>query len=144
MVALLADDHYFVYGSIRGFGEETRALISFGNIGITAGAFNVQAAELGVDLFRYQGLHVGKRGAFPFDTYILLPNLDVRGFIGPQRVAGAVGSGLSGIRLANCALTGCFEMSLRVLDVDLWYAGDLNKQSLAISLGGGLSAGIKL
>ncbi len=76
--------------------------------------------------------------------FVLLPNLDIRGFISDSRAAFALGTSLSGLRVANCALTGCAEISLRLLTLDYWYAGNFHGASSAVSVGGGLSAGIKL
>jgi hypothetical protein len=54
------------------------------------------------------------------------------------------GTSISGLRIANCSLTGCTEVSLRVLTADLWYDFNSPSQNFSVSLGAGASAGIKL
>jgi hypothetical protein len=145
MFDVLADTHGFVFGSIRGWGDETR--VRFGtDLGVTLGTFNFNTFGAGLDILRFQGIPIGPRDPLrsAFRFYILLPNIDIRAYVGDRRFGVAAGTSLTGFRMANCALTGCFEMSMRVLTFDVWEAGDFNTSSIAMSLGGGLSVGIKL
>jgi hypothetical protein len=144
MFSLLEDTHGFVSGSIRGFGDETR--IRFGtDQGITLGTFNFNTFEFGYDAFRYRGIKVYEQpSGSHLNVYVLLPNLDIRGFISGSRLATAIGTSVSGIRVATCRVAGCGELSLRLLTLDSWYAGNYHGGSFAFSVGGGLSAGIKL
>lgn len=144
MVGLLEDTHGFVSGSIRGFGSETRLRLGR-NHGVTVGTYNFNTFELGYDAFRYSGIHVytQPRGA-RLSVFVLVPNLDTRIFFSGSRFAVAFGTSVTGVRVANCALTGCVEASLRLVTLDVWGAGDGNGVGLAVSVGAGLSAGIKL
>jgi hypothetical protein len=145
MFTVLEDTHAFVIGSIRGWGDETR--VRFGKeVGLTLGTFNFNTGGVGLDAFQYEGLPLLSEapGGAPFGIFLLFPTLDVRGYIGPGRWGAAVGTSVTGLRFANCALTGCFEVGLRALTIDFWGAGDFNQASFAVSLGGGLTAGIKL
>jgi hypothetical protein len=144
MFGVLEDVHSFAVGSVRGLGSETR--VRFGNNnGITLGTYNFDSFEIGYDAFRYSGVEVfAQDSGLKLHGYVLVPNLDFRVFVGPNRLATAIGTSASGFRIANCALTGCFEASLRVLTVNAWYTGDFHNASFALSLGAGLSLGIKL
>jgi hypothetical protein len=145
MLSLLADGHGFTSGG--GFGAvETRLRFGKPSVGVTVGLFDFKVGELGVDFLRYMGFRVAAKSAsFPFDTYVLFPNIDVRGYFdGGSRVGTVFGTSLSGLRIANCSLTGCTEVSLRVLTADLWYDFNSPSQNFAVSLGAGASAGIKL
>jgi hypothetical protein len=145
MFTVLEDTHAFVIGSIRGWGDETR--VRFGKeVGVTLGTFNFNTGGIGLDAFQYVGVPLVREapGGAPFGVFLLFPTLDVRGYVGPGRWGAAVGTSVTGLRFANCALTGCFEVGLRVLTIDLWGVGDFNQASFAVSLGGGLTAGIKL
>ena len=145
MFSLMQDTHLFVDGSIRGFGSETRARFG-GDFGFTIGTYNFNTLGAGIDAFQFRGIKLVSRApeGLPFDIYMLLPNLDVRAYGLAGRWGAAIGTSVSGIRIANCAITGCFEASLRLITVDLWGAGDFVNASAAVSIGGGLTAGIKL
>ena len=142
MLSILEDGHGFVSGG--GFGAETRLRFGKPAVGLTVGMFGLDAAEIGLDLLRYMGVRVAtKSESLPFDVYVLLPDIDLRAYFdGGSRAGVVAGTSLSGVRIANCSLTGCAEISLRVLTADVWY--DFGSQSQSLSLGGGLSAGIKL
>jgi hypothetical protein len=144
MFTLMEDTHGFVSGSIRGFGSETR--VRFGtNHGITFGTFNFNTFEIGYDALRYGGLKIYEQSENKhLSVFLLLPNIDVRVFLSDKRFAGALGTSVSGIRVANCGLTGCAEISLRLLTLDAWVAGDKHDAGVAFSVGAGLSAGLKL
>jgi hypothetical protein len=142
MFSLLEDGHAFVSGG--SFGSETRLRFGGGVVGLTVGGFNVEAGEVGLDLLRYLGVRVAARSAsFPFDVFVLFPNIDFRAYYAGDTHGGFVaGSSLTGVRLANCALTGCFEVSLRALTADAWY--DIGENLFSMSLGAGGSIGMKL
>jgi hypothetical protein len=143
MFSLLEGTDDFVVGSVRGFGDETR--VRFGkDIGITIGTFNFNTFGGGVDFFRYAGIPIDALSGSMFKVFVLLPNLDARVYASGAKVGAAIGTAATGLRLANCALTGCFEMSLRVLSVDVWGVSDYNQVSAAVSIGGNLSVGMKL
>ncbi len=143
MFSLLESSDGFVTGSIRGWGNETR--VRFGkDWGFTLGTFNFNTFGGGMDFFRYRGIPLDALSGGLFKVYVLLPNLDVRVYGGSDRFAGVIGTSATGLRLANCAVTGCFEASLRVLTVDLWEATDFQQASFAVSLGGNVTVGIKL
>ncbi|HWZ88607.1 MAG TPA: hypothetical protein VNW92_07150, partial [Polyangiaceae bacterium] len=78
------------------------------------------------------------------NVFLLIPNLDVRAFVSGSRAAMAIGTSVSGVRLAKCIDTRCVEVSLRLLTLDAWYAGDFHGASPAFSVGAGLSAGLKI
>ncbi len=148
MLNVLMDTHYFVSGSIRRFGDETRLRLGK-DVGLTIGTFNFNALELGFDALRFGGIKVYEQPAKAnLSVFVLLPNLDFRVFFSsisnPSRVGVALGTSLSGIRIASCGLTGCAEVSLRLVTLDGWYAGNSHGAGLARSVGGGISAGIKL
>jgi hypothetical protein len=146
MLTLLQDTHDFVVSPIRGWGDETR--VRFGtDYGVTIGTFQFDTFELGFDAFRYRGIELVKRtpgNGLPFSIYLLIPNLDARAFIGSQRFGVAVGTSATGVRLASCEFTGCIEASLRLPTIDFWEADDHHFSSFAVSVGGGISAGMKL
>ncbi len=142
MVSLLESSDGFAVGSVRGWGNETRVRIGT-STGVSVGAFNFNAFGLGVDFFRYAGLPLDIV-AGPTKVFVLVPNLDMRFYVGDNRLGAAIGTSLTGLRVANCALTGCFEVSLRVLTLDLWAVGDDKQASPAVTVGGSLSVGIKL
>jgi hypothetical protein len=148
MVALIADTHDFVSGSIRGFGDETRIYVSPGDssLGFLVGTFNFDTFGVGIDVGRYWGrLLSGKERPSDVNLYLLVPNIDARFYFGSDRMAAVAGTSVTGLRVATCALLSrCAELSLRVATLDFWYAGDNNQQRFAFSVGGSLTAGIKL
>jgi hypothetical protein len=145
MLGILEDTHGFVSGSIRGFGDETRLRIG-ANQGVTIGTYNFNTFEFGYDGFRYSGVKIYEppSGGSGLNVFLLVPNLDIRGFISASRAGLAIGTSVSGIRVAKCIQTRCLEASLRLLTLDSWFAGDFHKASPAFSVGGGLSLGVRL
>lgn len=113
-------------------------------LGLHPGNLQLQHVRRRDQLFRYRGIPLDALSGGLFKVYVLLPNLDVRVYGGSGRFAGVIGTSATGLRLANCAVTGCFEASLRVLTVNLWEATDFQQASFAVSLGGNVTVGIKL
>jgi hypothetical protein len=134
----LIDVHQFVAGSVVGTGTEARLRYGGTHNGVTLGMFNLgKAFVIGYDALRYAGVRLNPESA-KLGMYVLLPNIDLRMMVGPDRLAAVAGTSLSGFRLATCN----FEASVRVLTANAWFAGDFDKQSFQVSLGGSLSAGI--
>jgi hypothetical protein len=145
MLSVLEDTHSFLFGSVRGWGDETRLRIGK-EVGLTVGTFNFDTLGGGFDAFEYSGVQLVRESpsGFPFSVFLLVPNFDVRAYAWTGRWGAAMGTSATGLRIANCALTGCFEVGIRLPTVDLWWTGDFNRASFSLSLGGGLTAGIKL